>query len=81
MPNNNIALDIVHELGRPIMSASVSNLDGDYIININDLDLILQNEIDLIIDFGPMASDPSTIIDFTDNEPVLVREGKGELNF
>lgn len=81
MPDNNIALDIVHELGRPIMSASVSNLEGEYIMNINDLDLVLQNEVDLIIDFGPMVPDPSTIIDFTGNEPLLVREGKGQLNF
>lgn len=81
MPDNNIALHIVRELGRPIMSASVSTLKGDYIINISDLDTVLQNEIDMIIDIGPMMPDPSTIIDFTGENPVVIREGKGELNF
>ena len=81
MPNNNIALEIVQGLGRPLMSASVNTLAGEYIVNVSDLDLVLHNEVDIIIDYGAMVPDQSTIIDFTDGEPILVREGKRELNF
>ena len=81
VPDNAIALDIVKELGNPIVSTSIH--DEDEIIEYTtDPELILEkwgNLVDLVIDGGYGGTEASTIIDFSADEPVIVREGKGSL--
>lgn len=81
VPNNNIALEIVRQLGRPIISTSIR--DEDEIIEYTtDPELILEkwdNLVDLVIDGGYGDNLASTIIDLSEDEPVIVREGKGSL--
>ncbi len=81
IPDNNIALELVRALGRPIMSASVNSVSGEYIVEPKDLEKIYRNEVDLVIDAGPKVSQPSTVVDLTEGEPVVIREGKGEIFF
>ena len=78
IPDNTIAQAIIKELGRPILSAS---LPGDIVEDYTDPEVMHQNfphEVDFIIDGGIGGMVPSTIIDCTDDEPVLVRQGLGE---
>jgi tRNA threonylcarbamoyl adenosine modification protein (Sua5/YciO/YrdC/YwlC family) len=78
IPNNNIALAIIKELGRPILSAS---LPGDMVEDYTDPEVMYENfmkEVDFVIDGGIGGMVPSTVIDCTDDEPVLIREGLGE---
>ncbi len=81
VPANEIALSIVRELRRPIIAASV--LDEDLILEYtNDPNLIhekFEHEVDIVIDGGVGGLEASTILDCTDNEIVLVREGKGQI--
>jgi len=81
VPNNNIALEIVKELGNPIVSTSI--YDEDEILEYTtDPELILEkwdSRVDLVIDGGYGDNEPSTIIDFSEGEPTVVREGKGSL--
>lgn len=81
VPNNNIALEIVRQLGRPIISTSIR--DEDEIIEYTtDPELILEkwdNLVDLVIDGGYGDNLASTIIDLSEDEPIVVREGKGTL--
>ena len=81
IPNNAIALALVRALGRPIMCASVNTTAGEYIVEPRDLEAIYRNEVDLVIDAGPRISEPSTVVDLTEGDPVIVREGKGEIFF
>ncbi len=81
IPDNNVALDLVRALGRPIMSASVSTSTGEYIIEPGDLEKVYRNEVDLVIDCGPRISHPSTVIDFSEGDVRVIRKGKGELFF
>ena len=81
IPDNNIAMELVRTLGRPIMSASVNTASGEYIVEPKDLEKIYRNEVDLVIDTGPKISEPSTVIDLTEGVPVVIREGKGEIFF
>jgi tRNA threonylcarbamoyl adenosine modification protein (Sua5/YciO/YrdC/YwlC family) len=81
IPENNVALDLVRALGRPIMSASVNTPTGEYLINPTHLDAMCKNEVDIVIDCGPKVSEPSSIIDFSDGDMKIVRKGKGELFF
>lgn len=82
VPNNAIALEIVRELENPIVSTSI--YDEDEIIEYTtDPELILEkwdSLVDLVIDGGFGGNEPSTIIDFSEGEPFVVREGKGSLD-
>lgn len=81
IPDNNIALEIVKQLGNPIISTSIR--DEDEIIEYTtDPELILEkwdNLVDLVIDGGYGDNEPSTVIDYSGDEPEIVREGKGSL--
>lgn len=81
IPDNNIALDIVRALGRPLIATSVNNLSGDYIVEPRDLEKVYKNEVDLVIDSGPRISSPSTVVDMTGDVINVIREGKGEIFF
>ena len=81
VPDNKIARYIVKELGNPILSAS---LPGDYVEEYTDPDIIhdkFEKLVDLVIDGGIGGMIPSTIIDFTKEEPEVTREGAGEFSF
>ncbi|KQB42451.1 L-threonylcarbamoyladenylate synthase [Flavobacterium aquidurense] len=82
IPDNNIALEIVRKLGNPIVSTSIRDED-DVIEYTTDPELIFekwQNLVDLVIDGGYGDNVGSTIIDLSDYEPVIIREGKGDIN-
>lgn len=81
IPDNRVALELVSALGRPIISASVNTSTGEYIIEPTGIERRFRNEIDLVINCGPKISDPSTVVDFSSGEMVVIREGKGELFF
>jgi len=81
VPNNNIVLAIVKELGNPIISTSIK--DEDEIIEYTtDPELIHEKWdklVDLVIDGGFGGNIPSTVINLCGDEPELIREGKGSL--
>lgn len=80
VPDNNIALDIVRALGNPIVSTSIH--DEDEILEYStDPELIFekwQNQVDAVIDGGYGDNVASTIVDLSGDEPIVVREGKGD---
>lgn len=82
VPDNNIAIQIVEMLGNPIVSTSIH--DEDEVIEYStDPELIFekwQNQVDLVIDGGYGENIASTIIDLTGHEPIILREGKGDVN-
>ena len=82
VPDNNIARAIVAELGNPIVSTSIHDED-DVLEYTTDPELIFekwQNLVDVVIDGGYGDNYASTVIDLTDDEPEVIREGKGSLD-
>jgi tRNA threonylcarbamoyl adenosine modification protein (Sua5/YciO/YrdC/YwlC family) len=82
VPNNSIVLEIVRQLGNPIVSTSIRDED-DVIEYTTDPELIFekwQNLVDLVIDGGYGDNVGSSIIDLSGDEPIVVREGKGSLD-
>ncbi len=83
IPQNNIVLEIVRELGNPIMTSSL--LTNDEIQEyFTDPELIREKydqRVDLVIDGGVGGLVHSTIVDCTGDEPEVVREGAGELDY
>ena len=81
IPNNNIILTLVRELGNPILTTSVRSKD-DLIEYCTDPELIEEEYgslVDLVIDGGYGSLEPSTVVDCTGDELEIIRQGKGEL--
>ena len=78
VPDNKIACAIIRELGHPILSAS---LPGEMVEEYTDPEYMHDNFkklVDLVVDGGIGGMTPSTIVDCTEDEPVVLREGLGE---
>jgi tRNA threonylcarbamoyl adenosine modification protein (Sua5/YciO/YrdC/YwlC family) len=81
IPDNNITLEIVRDLGRPLMTTSIHNND-EVTEYITDPELIHEKYYDfadLVIDGGMGGDEPSTVVDCTGPEPIVLRQGKGIL--
>ena len=79
VPDNNIIREVVKELGNPVVSTSVHD-DDEVVEYTTDPELIHEkyaNDIDLVIDGGYGKNVASTVIDCTDGEPVIIRQGLG----
>ena len=80
IPDNKIALAIINELGRPILSAS---LPGELVEDYTDPEIMHENfinDVDIVVDGGIGGITPSTVIDCTGAEPVILRMGAGQWN-
>ena len=81
IPDNNIPREIVKELGNPIATTSVK--DKDMVIEYStDPELIYEHFnklVDIVIDGGYGEAIPSTIVDCTNNNPEIIRKGKGDI--
>ncbi|WP_207422944.1 L-threonylcarbamoyladenylate synthase [Desertivirga brevis] len=81
VPDNEIAREIVKQLGNPILSTSIH--DDDEIIEYStDPELIHEKYsklVDIVIDGGPGGNIPSTVVDCTSGNFEILRQGKGML--
>ncbi len=73
-----IVMALLDELGQPLMSCTLV-LPGDElpVTEADDIRERLEKSVDLIIDGGHCGMEPTTVIDLTDNVPLLKRQGKG----
>lgn len=84
VPDNNVIRQLVKELGNPILSTSVKDDSTEEMEYFTDPELMeekMGHIADAIIDSGYGSLTPSTIVDCTSGEAVIVRQGKGELQY
>lgn len=74
IPDSHTARSIVERLGRPLLTTTIQYEDEDYATNPELIAETYDNQIDLMVDAGKGGMVQSTIIDCTDNDPVVVRE-------
>ena len=79
VPDNRIAQALLEALGEPLMSVTLI-LPGAELPLTDPFEIRerLEHDIDLVIDGGPSSAEPTTVIDLADDEPVLVRQGRGD---
>ncbi len=80
VPGHVVAHRLLDELDEPILSATLL-LPGDAapLSDAEEIRRRLERELDLVIDAGSCGIEPSTVLDLTADQPVLVRAGKGSL--
>jgi tRNA threonylcarbamoyl adenosine modification protein (Sua5/YciO/YrdC/YwlC family) len=86
IPDNKIAIALVEELGRPLLSTSLK-MDSDdedfdeYPTDPQEFREYFEKITDLIIDGGIGRQDPSTLVDCSNDDIEIIRQGAGELIF
>lgn len=79
VPDNAIAMALLAEMGEPLMTSSLI-MPGDEMPLSDPYEIrqMLENQLDLIVDGGYCGFEATTVIDMTDEVPVLVRQGVGD---
>jgi len=81
VPDNQIILDLLAELGEPILSTSlILPGDNDPMTDPGEIADRLCGQIDLVIDGGACGLDATTVVDMTDGQAVIVRQGMGDIS-
>ncbi len=81
VPDNKIALDLLDALGEPMMSTSLILPNNQH--TESDPDMIrdnLEHAVDCILNGGFLGEHPTSVIDLSDDQPVVLREGTGDLS-
>ena len=80
VPGHPVAHGLLDELDEPILSATLL-LPGEPapLSDGQEIRRRLESELDLVVDAGSCGVEPSTVLDLTGEQPVLVRAGKGSL--
>jgi tRNA A37 threonylcarbamoyladenosine synthetase subunit TsaC/SUA5/YrdC len=79
IPENNIALAILEELGEPLMSSTLI-LPGEELPMTDPYEMqnTLGHEVELVIDGGHCGFEPTTVLILEDDTPLVARHGKGD---
>ena len=83
VPDNTIIREIVTQLGNPILSTSIKDKDDEieYTTNPELIHEKWSDIADIVIDGGIGGIEPSTVVDCTSDDPIIIRQGKGELKY
>lgn len=81
VPAHAVAHALLAEMGQPLLATTLI-LPGDEapLNDAADIQERLNHQIDLVLDAGPCASEPTTVVDLSGTEPVVVRAGRGPLD-
>ena len=79
VPENRIAHALLEELQQPLLGTTlILPGEGDALTDAQDIRDRLERQIELVIDGGACSFEATTVIDLTDDEPVLLRQGRGD---
>lgn len=83
VPDHRICMELVQGLGNPILTTSAAPDDPEapQLVHAYEVEERYAKQVDLIIDSGPLAhSSPSTVVSLENDELVVLRSGKGDLD-
>jgi tRNA threonylcarbamoyl adenosine modification protein (Sua5/YciO/YrdC/YwlC family) len=80
VPEHFIAMKLVEELGNPIISTSATNRKGEMLFDPLEIKSIFNTQVDLMLSAGSVSGEPSSVIDLSQGEPVVVRKGAGDVS-
>lgn len=80
VPDHAITLALLEALGEPLIATTlILPFEDEPLNDPEEIRLRLEKQIDLVIDSGACPREPSSVIDLTGEEPVLIRAGRGAL--
>jgi len=80
IPHHIVAMALLEELGEPLLSSTlILPAHGVALNDAQEIRRHLEHRLDLVIDSGPCNGEVTTVIDLASDQPVLLREGKGDV--
>jgi tRNA threonylcarbamoyl adenosine modification protein (Sua5/YciO/YrdC/YwlC family) len=80
VPDHALCLALVGELGNPILTTSATMSDGTVFEDASLIHDHFGSRIDVVIDSGPVPGRPSSVISLIDDDPVVIRQGAGDIS-
>ncbi|MBL0701854.1 MAG: threonylcarbamoyl-AMP synthase [Desulfosarcina sp.] len=80
VPDNNICIALVNELGNPVLSTSASKPDNTILNDPSFIQDYYDTRIDLVIDGGSVPGQPSSVVSLIDDIPEVIRDGVGDVS-
>jgi len=81
IPDHELCLEIVRRFGKPIVSTSLNSSERTFASDPMEFIDFYDSKVDLIISAGPSYQDVSSVIDFTGEHPIVLREGQGDVSW
>lgn len=81
IPDNSIVQALLEAMGRPLVAASLHPTEGnpDFLSDADEIHDLFEKRVDAVVESGPVGLDPSAVIDVSEGEVVIIREGAREL--
>jgi len=80
VPDNQICLALVEELGHPIITTSATMPDGSILNEASLIHDVFKNRIDVVIDGSIVSGKPSSVVSLINDEPEVLRKGMGDVS-
>ena len=74
------AAALLEEMGEPLLSSSIRDPEHDFVNNPDEIERSFGSDVEMVIDGGILLPVPSTVVDLSGDEPVLIRDGKGDID-
>jgi tRNA threonylcarbamoyl adenosine modification protein (Sua5/YciO/YrdC/YwlC family) len=79
VPENPIAHALLQELGQPLLGTTlILPEEEDALTDAEEIRERLEKQIELVIDGGACSLQPTTVVDISGDDPVLLRQGRGD---
>ncbi|NOJ83923.1 threonylcarbamoyl-AMP synthase [Myxococcus xanthus] len=79
VPESALVRELTRALGRPLVTTSATNTEGEPLTDAKDIKEALGHGLDLILDGGVTLNEPSTVISLIGDSLEILRQGKGRL--
>ncbi|WIG97398.1 L-threonylcarbamoyladenylate synthase [Myxococcus sp. SDU36] len=79
VPDASLVRELARALGRPLVTTSATNTEGEPLTDARDIKDALGHGLDLILDGGVTLNEPSTVISLIGDSLEILRQGKGRL--
>jgi tRNA threonylcarbamoyl adenosine modification protein (Sua5/YciO/YrdC/YwlC family) len=79
VPDSALARALAAGLGRPIVTTSATDTDGEPLVDPKDIKDALGHGLELILDGGVKLTEPSTVVSLIGDSLEILRQGKGRL--
>jgi len=80
VPDHEIAIMLAKELGRPILSTSVTKRRGELLFDPEEIKAIFNPHVDLMLSDGALNGKPSSVVDLSGDKAEIIREGAGDIS-
>jgi tRNA threonylcarbamoyl adenosine modification protein (Sua5/YciO/YrdC/YwlC family) len=80
VPNHSVTLKLAEGLGNPIISTSTTDNSGNKLFKAEEIREFFENKVDLMLSSGNLKGELSSVIDLSEAEPEVIREGAGDVS-